>query len=160
MQGAGVYVKRTVPSGEELLQDVEPHDILRARMILEPDIARTAAARIDEAARLELSDIIRRFREEAAQDIYTTGVDREFHLFLARASGNSLYLMMMEMVFKAMEQRMWELILRRTVATPKDREQNNTEHLQIAQAVLEGRAEDAYALMKDHMERLYDRYWS
>ena len=68
--------------------------------------------------------------------------------------------MMMELVFKAMKQRMWELILNRTVATPKYREQNNREHLQIAQAVLDGRTDDAYSYMKNHMEQLYERYWS
>lgn len=160
MQGAGVYVKRTTASEDELMQEVEPQDIIRARMMLEPDIARMAATQIDDAGREELRDIIERFKEEAKLDVYTTTVDKEFHLFLARTSGNSLYVMMMELVFKTMEQRMWELILSRTVATQKYREQNNREHLHIAQAVLDGRADDAYAFTKDHMEQLYERYWS
>jgi len=160
MQGAGVYVKRTMPSGEALAQEVEPQDIIRARMILEPDIARLSAAQLSEEQRAELRDIIERFKEEAEADVYTTAVDQEFHLFLARTSGNTLYLMMMEMIFTTMEQRMWRLILSRTVATQKYREQNNHEHLQIAQAVLDGRADDAYACMKNHMEQLYERYWS
>ena len=160
MQGAGVYVRRTAPTEEQLLHEVEPQDIIRARMILEPDIARLAATELDEEHRAELRDIIARFKEEASEDAYTTTVDKEFHLFLARTSGNTLYRMMMEMVFQAMEQRMWELILSRTIATRKYREQNNREHLQIANAVLDGRADDAYACMKNHMEQLYERYWS
>lgn len=143
-----------------MIQEVEPQDIIRARTALEPDIARLAASSINDEQREELRDIIRRFKQEAKQDAYTTVVDREFHLFLARASGNTLYLMMMEMVFKTMEQRMWDLILRRTVATQKYRERNNQEHLDIAQAVLDGRSDDAYAFMKEHMEQLYERYWS
>jgi len=160
MQGAGVYVKRATPTQEELRQEVEPQDIIRARMVLEPDIARLAACQINEEQRAELRDIIERFKIEAAEDVYTTSVDKEFHLFLAKTSGNSLYLMMMELIFKTMEQRMWELILSRTVATQKYRELNNREHLHIAQAVLDGRADDAYAFMKNHMEQLYERYWS
>lgn len=160
MQGAGVYVKRTTPAADEWTNGVEPQEIIRARMVLEPDVARLAAGQINDGQRAELRDIIERFKKEAAEDVYTTAVDREFHLFLAKASGNTLYVMMMEMVFKTMEQRMWELILSRTVATPKYREQNNREHLHIARAVLDGRADDAYALMKDHMEQLYERYWS
>ena len=160
IRGAGYYVVRTTPSVEDMIQEVEPQDIIRARMTLEPDIARLAAMRIDDAQRDELRDIIRRFKEEAQQDAYTTVVDREFHLFLARIGGNTLYLMMMEMVFKTMEQQMWGLILRRTVATQKDRERNNQEHLHIAHAVLDGRSDDAYAFMKEHMEQLYERYWS
>lgn len=160
MQGAGVYVKRTTPAEDEWAGEVEPQDIIRARMVLEPDVARLAAGQINDGQRAELRDIIERFKKEAAEDVYTTDVDKEFHLFLARTSGNTLYVMMMEMVFKTMEQRMWELILSRTVATQKYREQNNREHLYIAQAVLDGRADDAYFFMKDHMERLYERYWS
>ena len=30
----------------------------------------------------------------------------------------------------------------------------------IYEAVLDGRADDAYAFMKEHMERLHERYWS
>lgn len=160
MQGAGVYVRRTLPAGDEWTQEVEPQDIIRARMMLEPDIARLAAGQMNDERRAELRDIIARFRVEAEKDVYTTAVDKEFHLFLARASGNTLYVMMMEMIFKAMAQRMWELILSRTIATKKYRDQNNWEHLHVAEAVLDGRADDAYVFMKDHMEKLYERYWS
>ncbi len=160
MQGAGVYVKRTAPTENLLMHDVEPQDIIRARMILEPDIARLAAGQITDEQRDELRDIVERFKEEAKMDVYTTKVDKEFHLFLARTSGNTLYLMIMELVFQTMEQKMWELILSRTVATQKYREQNNSEHLRIAQAVLDRRVDDAYAFMKEHMEQLYERYWS
>ena len=160
IRGAGYYVMRTTPAVEDMVQEVEPQDIIRARMALEPDIARLAAEQINDEQREELRDIIERFKQEAQQDAYTTVVDREFHLFLARTSGNTLYLMMMEMVFKAMEQRMWDLILRRTVATQKYRTLNNQEHLHIASAVLDGRSDDAYTFMKQHMEQLYERYWS
>ena len=160
MQGAGYYVKKLSSAPGEPMEDVEPQDIIRARMILEPDVARLAAEQINEEQRAELRDIITRFKQEAEQDVYTTAVDREFHLFLARTSGNTLYLRAMKMIFQTMEQRMWELILNRTVATQKYREQNNREHLHIAQAVLDGRSDDAYAFMKEHMEQLYERYWS
>ena len=160
MQGAGIYVKRTAAEEDEWTQEIEPQDIIRARMVLEPDIARLATCQMNEAQRAELTDIVERFKQEAAADAYTTTVDREFHLFLAKASGNTLYVTMMELIFKTMEQRMWELILSRTIATKKYREQNNQEHLHIAQAVLDGRADDAYVFMKNHMEQLSERYCS
>ena len=160
VRGAGYYVIRTTPAVEDLIQEVEPQDIILARITLEPDIARRAAEMISEEQRAELRDIIERFKAEAKEDVYTTNVDREFHLFLAKTSGNTLYYMMMEMVFKTMEQRMWDLILRRTVATQQYREQNNQEHLRIAQAVLDGNADEAYHSMKEHMTALHERYWS
>ena len=160
IQGVGAYVKRTMPTGDEWTQEVEPQDIIRARISLEPDIARLAAELISEEQRAELLDIIKRFEKEATEDRYTTTVDWEFHRFLARVSGNAIYIMVMEMIGKAMETRMWELILSHTIATKKYRERNNFEHLHIAQAMLDKRADDAYAFMKEHMEQLYMRYWS
>lgn len=160
VRGAGYYVLRTTPAVEDLISEVEPQDIILARITLEPDIARRAAEMIGEAQREELRDIIERFKAEAKEDAYTTTADREFHLFLAKTSGNTLYYMMMEMVFKTMEQRMWDLILQRTVAAQQYRELNNQEHLRIAQAVLDGNADEAYRSMKEHMTALNDRYWS
>ena len=139
---------------------VEPQEIIRARMVLEPDIAREAALHIDEESRAELSGIITRLREEAASDVYTKATDKEFHLFLARTSGSTLYAMIMDMIFQAMAHKMWELILSRTVSTKKYRDLNYSEHIHIAQAVYDGRADDAHAFMKEHMEKLYERYWS
>ena len=160
VRGAGYYVVRTTPAVEDLINEVEPQDIILARITLEPDVARRAAELIGEEQRAELRDIIERFKAEAKVDVYTTNVDREFHLFLAKTSGNTLYYMMMEMVFKTMEQRMWDLILSRTIATQQYRELNNQEHLRIAQAVLDGNADEAYHSMKEHMTALHERYWS
>lgn len=160
MQGAGYYVKETTQSAADSLDDVEPQEIIRARMVLEPDIAREAALRIDDAGRAELDSLIARLREEADGDIYTTATDREFHLFLAKTSGSTLYAKIMDMIFRAMEHKMWELILSRTVSTQKYREQNYSEHIQIAEAVRDGRPDDAHTYMREHMEKLYERYWS
>ena len=160
MQGAGYYVKGTTAAANDSMDAVEPQEIIRARMVLEPDIAREAALHIDDAGRAELADIIARLREEADGDIYTTTTDHELHLFLAKTSGSTLYVKIMELVFRAMEHKMWELILSRTVSTKKYREQNYSEHIQIARAVYEGRPDDAHRYMREHMEKLYERYWS
>ncbi len=160
MQGAGYYVKEPTAYSNDSISAVEPQEIIRARMVLEPDIAREAALHIDDTSRAELSGIITRLREEAASDVYSTATDKEFHLFLARTSGSTLYAMIMDMVFQAMAHKMWELILSRTVSTKKYRDLNYSEHIHIAQAVFDGRADDAHAFMKEHMEKLYERYWS
>lgn len=159
VQGGGVYV-RAKAAEAELAPDVEPQDIIRARMALEPDIAREAALHLDEENRKTLENLLVRFRAESKIGVITKETDRAFHLTLARASGNALYLTIMEMIFKTMEQRLWELILSRTINTKKFQDQNNLEHIQICEAVLDGRADNAYDFMKMHMEKLYERYWS
>ena len=160
VQGGGVYVRKQSGTDQELPQDVEPQDIIRARMVLEPDIAREAALHLDDESRAALREICSRMRKEAEEGIITKETDRAFHLAVANASGSSLYPRIMELVLGAMEQELWELILSRTIATKKYRDQNNLEHIRICEAILEGRADDAYAGMKAHMEMLYERYWS
>ena len=90
----------------------------------------------------------------------TKETDRAFHQAVAKASGSGLYPMIMDLVLGAMEQELWELILSRTIATKKYQDQNNLEHIRICEAILDGRADDAHAAMKAHMEMLYERYWS
>lgn len=159
VQGGGVYVKAQAVDAE-LPQSVEPQDIIRARMVLEPDIAREAALHLDDENRRVLSEILENFRMESKVGVITKETDRAFHLAVAKASGSTMYAMIMELIFKAMEQEMWELILSRTIATQKFRDQNNLEHIRICEAILDGRADDAHEFMKSHMAMLYERYWS
>ena len=160
VQGGGVYVKNTKTSGDPLPQDVEPQDIIRARMVLEPDIAREAALHLDAENRRILEDILAKFKKESAVGIITKKTDRAFHLAVAKASGSALYPLIMELIFNNMEQKLWELILSKTIATKKYQDQNNFEHIRICEAILDGRADDAFRFMQSHMEMLYERYWS
>ena len=92
--------------------------------------------------------------------IISKETDRAFHYAIAKASGSGLYPKIMELVLGAMEQQLWEMILSRTIATKKYQDQNNREHLRVCEAILAGRADEAHAGMKAHMEMLYERYWS
>ena len=159
IQGVGVYVKSTMSVPTDWMHSVEPQDIISVRTILEPNIAHDAALNISEADKKWLQSIMDRFRAEAEADKYTIETDKEFHICIAHASGNSLYAAIMELVVQAMDQQMWKLMLVRTIETPKYRERNYVEHMYIAQSIMEGNAEEAYSRMKVHMENLMTRYW-
>ena len=160
VHGAGVFVRDLNAITNDWIQETDPHDIIQARKLMEPELARCAALNITDVERARMRDIIERFRREAENGVYSAQTDRDFHMSIARASGNHMYLVMCDMVWKAMEQRMWSLILSRTVTAAENREQHFQEHMQIAEAILAGDAEGAYTVMKAHMEDLERRYWN
>lgn len=158
IQGVGVYVKKTSTTIPDAPGNIEPQDIIAARLSIEPDIAKAAAKNITDTGREEMRRIIDRFRENADANIDTADIDKEFHLCVTRASANYMYLQMMEVVFKAMDTEMWTLICSRTVGTKYFR-QNYEEHRVIGDMIMSGNAEGAYICMKEHMENLVERYW-
>ncbi len=159
VHGAGVFVKEVSVLNKEWIQEVDPQDIIQARQLMEPEMARTAARNISQEQRKELKRIMERFQQEAEADKYSEETDRDFHMTVARATGNHLYVVMSEMVWKAMEQKMWNLILGRTVTSEKNRRRNFEEHMQIASAICDRDPDRAYESMKAHMENLETRYW-
>ena len=160
VQGGGVYVREVADTVSDISTDVEPQDIIRVRMLLEPDIAREATLHLDEESRKDLEVIYEKFLTESKTGIISKETDRAFHIALAKASGNALYPRIMTMVLSDMEQELWELILSRTIATKRYQDQNNMEHIRICEAVLNGRPDDAHQFMQSHMAMLYERYWS
>lgn len=161
IQGVGVYVKKPVADSNDWIQGVSPQDIINARVVLEPHVAREAALNISEAEKRELLDTIERFREAIGTGDYYTSADKDFHLCISRACGNTMFTMMIDQIFKSMEdQKMWDFIINRTIATERYGKQNFVEHEQIADMIISGDAGGAYAAMKEHMEKLIERYWS
>ena len=159
-QGQGVYVRENSVVSTDWLEEIDPQDIIRTRRLIEPAVARSAAQNITETEREQMQEIMEQFRQEAEADLYSEKTDRAFHLCIARASGNRMILGIYDLIWKAMEQRMWSLILSRTVTAEENRRQHFLEHMQIAEAILAGDPEEAYNRMKAHMEDLERRYWN
>lgn len=159
-QGQGVYVKAVHTITNDWVEAIDPQDIIQTRKLLEPEIARCAALHITEPEKERMRSITQRFREEAEAKQYSEQTDKDFHMCIARASGNQMYLVMCDIIWKAMEQQMWSLILNRTVTAEENRVQHFKEHMQIAEAILAGDADHAFRIMKEHMEDLERRYWN
>ncbi len=159
VHGAGVFVKEVNVVSNDWVHEIDPQEIIRTRQILEPEVARDAARCIPEIERERLRGIMERFRAEAEVESYSSKTDEDFHRCLARASGNQMFIVLYDMIWKAMEQKMWSHIQERTINSEFYRQGNYAEHMQIGQAVLDGDADTAYEIMKLHMERLETRYW-
>ena len=159
-QGLGVRVKEQNVKGTYSLQDIEPEDIIIARMALEPAMAREAALNITSVEKVNIQEIINRFKEERQHNLDTLESDNAFHKAIARASKNNIFISMMDMLLRAMEQPMWVALHKRTFNNETIRNDSFDEHQRIALAILSNDAEQAYQCMSEHMKHHYARYWS
>jgi DNA-binding GntR family transcriptional regulator len=122
---------------------------MEVRSIVEPGIARLAALRRTEEDLRRLEEAIA--GEEGARDgVAAHDASRDFHLALARASGNEELARVLNSLWLVEVGR--RLLSRRT-ADPNWLHDDVTEHREILAAVSEGRASDAEHLMADHIGR-------
>jgi DNA-binding GntR family transcriptional regulator len=127
---------------------------LEVRAIVEPSIARLAAERRTERDVEQLRASLS--REERAQDgIAVHDASRDFHVALARATGNDELVRVLESLWLV---EVGRRLLSRRRAVSDWQHVDVQEHREIAAAVAEGRVEDAERLMAAHV-RSAIRYW-
>ena len=127
---------------------------LEVRAILEPGIARLAAQRRTERNVELLNGCIAR-EGRARSGIAAHDASREFHVTLAHASGNEELVRVLESLWLV---EVGRRLLSRRSAVSDWQSEDAEEHRAIADAVAEGRAEDAEALMAKHVRGAL-RHW-
>ena len=120
---------------------------LEVRAMLEPGIASLAAERRDERDIERLYGSIAR-EERARNGIAVHDASREFHISVARASGNDELVRVLESLWLI---EVGRRLLSRRSAVSDWQDDDIREHREIADAVAEGRAEDAGRLMAEHI---------
>jgi DNA-binding FadR family transcriptional regulator len=122
---------------------------MEVRSIVEPGIARLAAGRRTEEDLQRLEEAIS--SEEGARDgIAAHDASRDFHIALARASGNHELVRVLNSLWLVEVGR--RLLSRRT-ADPNWLHDDVSEHREILTAVSEGRTADAEHIMAEHIGR-------
>ena len=127
---------------------------LEVRAILEPGIARLAAQRRTERDVELLNGCIAR-EGRARGGIAAHDASREFHVTLARASGNEELVRVLESLWLV---EVGRRLLSRRSAVSDWQSDDIEEHRAIADAVAEGRAEDVESLMTRHVRGAL-RHW-
>lgn len=127
---------------------------LEVRTILEPGIARLAAERRSERDVKQLNRSIAR-EERARSGIAVHDASRDFHVTLARASGNEELVRVLESLWLV---EVGRRLLSRRSAVSDWQSDDVEEHRKIAAAVAEGRADEAERLMAEHVHGAM-RHW-
>ncbi len=123
-------------------------DILEIRDIIEGEAARLAALRITPEQKLELEEILARLKVADTEETLSQ-VDRAFHLIIADASHNLLIGTMMRAITSILQNFIEEA--RNAISVwANDPEMLLKQHIAIAEAILDGRSEEASSDMHAH----------
>ncbi|MBL8380036.1 MAG: FadR family transcriptional regulator [Burkholderiales bacterium] len=151
--GSGAYVAQTrsrrVPrtaSGGE----ISPFDVLRARRLVEGEAAALAARHATPAQVKAIESAFARLAKDMRKGIVQSAGDREFHLAVAQASGNTALAIVVERLWAESAQplstRMEELFV-----TRGRRRDNIGEHRAVLDAIRAGDAAGAGRAMRRHL---------
>ena len=152
--GKGTFVAAPVSAGvpnrmKDLIARVSPVDMMRARLSLEPAIAREAAIHATEA------DVhrIKRARDLAVDaptwDEYEAQ-DDVLHRIIAEATGNVLLLELFDHLNQVRRAVAWNSVIRHSARPPRDHT-SFAEHDRIAEAIAARNPGDAHAAMRAHL---------
>ena len=124
-------------------------DIMKVRLLIEPDCARNAAVNPSASDLEALKDIIDGFADCKPDDFETLGVlERRFHLQISHMAGNPVIPLLMQPIFESMpiiKAHIYEVIL-----LPEDTPYKK--HRLVYEAIRDGKPDEAYNMMVKHLE--------
>ncbi|WP_230769375.1 FadR/GntR family transcriptional regulator [Sphingomonas sp. Leaf4] len=155
--GSGVYVVASVPRGGiAAYPDMGPFEVLEARRAVEGEVATIAAGRITPDALAELDGLL---AEMAAAEDYQVSerADRDFHLAIARATGNSGFVAVIDMLWQA-RNRSPQYLLMSEKAHAAGVFPRHDEHVAILDALRSGDGARAGQAMRGHITRVLESF--
>ena len=122
-------------------------DILEARSAIEARIAELAALRADEKNVARLRELVARDNEAGSRESYSYGMNSDFHLEIALASGNLILHEMLKLLLT-----MRTDVSATDLLTQEQYGHTFAEHTSIVDAIAKGDASRAASLMRGHVD--------
>ena len=149
--GSGVYVKTGVRRKvQSSAARTSPFDVLRARRLIESEAAALAAKHATPAQIRRMTQSFESLAKDMRANRTKSAADREFHLCIARASGNSALALVVERLWteggQPLDVRMEELFV-----TRGRKRDNIAEHRAVLDAIRNGDATAARRAMRTHL---------
>jgi DNA-binding FadR family transcriptional regulator len=158
--GKGTFVSSAAPEPQanplvELGRQLTPFRMMRARMAIEPSIAREAAVNASGKAMMQMQLAMERAHSAPAWAEYEKQDDL-FHRAIAEASDNLLLLALFDQLNQVRRAVAWGNVVRDTQRPPGDHS-SFAEHEAIAMAIAGRRPEAAYDAMRNHLRSVSAR---
>lgn len=160
--GSGVYVLQVPPraaAGTAAPHPSEwgPLELIRARRVLEGEIAAIAATTARRKDITAMSQALDAMVEDAGKGILPLQGDRDFHSAIVQACGNSVLIDTVQRFWDARRGPMFERMIDH-FETPQSWHAAIDEHRKILAAIRQHDAAQARAAMHEHMDRSHTRF--
>ncbi|MGI8334528.1 FadR/GntR family transcriptional regulator [Actinomadura scrupuli] len=152
--GRGTFLAETPALGHGAPDNTSPAEIMQVRLLLEPQVASTAA-RLATQADL---DRITRCLEKGGASLDYQGFehwDTALHHAIAQAAHNGLLMSVYDVMNAARALPVWGSLKRRTF-TPERRACYHEDHTAIVEALHDRHSDTAREVMRDHLIRVSD----
>lgn len=159
--GSGIYVCRTpgrllrLPVPREA--GAGPFELLRARCLIESEIAAVAATTRSDADLDRIFGALATMRAQMHDKAANEAADRLFHQHIAQATGNSVLLQTVSALWDQARGPIWTQI-EQHFHSPQLRLKSQDDHQRIFAALLAGNAQDARLAMRAHLERVISEF--
>ena len=160
--GSGIYVSalpgaagRSTTFG--LLSGPGPFELLRARCLIEAEIASVAALTRQDGDLDRIFAALVAMREHMHDKAANEAADRLFHLRIAESTGNSVLLQMVTALWDHTKAPIWSQ-MEMHFHTPALRQASQDDHQRIFTALLERNAQGARDAMRAHIERVIGEF--
>jgi len=160
--GSGIYVSEVpaTPSRSttfELADGPGPFELLRARCLIESEIASVAAVTRQDADLDRIFAALVAMREHMHDKAANEAADRLFHLRIAESTGNSVLLQMVTALWDHTKAPIWSQ-MEAHFHTPALRQASQDDHQRVFTALLQRDAQGARDAMRAHIERVIGEF--
>jgi GntR family transcriptional repressor for pyruvate dehydrogenase complex len=160
--GGGTFVNNEIPpaeqkeSGDPFYLAESFQEIIEVRKYIESGCASLAAKRRTDEDLINLELILREMEETLGDETRSEQADIAFHLRIAAASGNSLFVHMMQSLTQKLQEHIKGSRQLWFFAERASAEQLLREHRAICEAIRSGDAQLAFERMVRHIEKVDD----
>lgn len=157
--GSGIYVRETPVAIKPVYVAAGPgpFELLRARRLLEGEIAGQAAELRKDADIDRLYAALARMRDHRDDKRVNEAADLKFHQGIAEATGNVVLVQMVTALWEQLRGPIWAR-LEAHFHTPALREASLSDHQKVFRAIVARDAAAAKAAMHEHIDRVVDEF--
>ena len=158
--GSGIYVAQRPAIRTPVFMPQTgpgPFEVLRARCLIESEIASVAAMTRQDADLDRIFAALAAMREHMDDKLANESADRLFHLRIAESTGNGVLLQMVTALWDHARGPLWSQ-MESHFHSPALRAASQDDHQQVFNALVTRDAEAARAAMRAHLERVIGEF--